>query len=294
MKKTILCLLLIGLIFPASAQENKGLMPLDVAKIKRVAEVMISYDGETIAYLLHDPADPLKENKPANIELYVYRVNEKLTVPFLTRNRVSDVAFRPGHESITFLAKLEDDENQSVYEIPLSGGEAVKLFSFKTSISDYHWASDGEKVVFIAEEEKDKKEEDKLPYQPNVYEEDLTWDYGWVASVSNPDAAQKINVTGHFHNVRWSPDGSKLAVAVAPTPLVDDLYMKQSVRIVDAETLNETGLVDHPGKLGMMAFSPDEEKLAFIGGADIHDPIAGRLFVVDSSGGKPESLRPDY
>jgi dipeptidyl aminopeptidase/acylaminoacyl peptidase len=294
MKKITLYLLLTGLIFPAAAQENKGLMPLDVAKIKRVADVMISEDGNNIAYLLYNPADPLKENKPADVELYVYRVDEEENVPFITRNRVSDVAFRPGHGSITFLAKLENDENQSLYEIPLSGGEAVKVFSFKTSISDYHWASNGEKLIFIAEEEKDKKEEDRLPYQPNVYEEDLTWNYGWVASVSHPDNARKINVEGHFHDVRWSPDGGKLAVAVAPSPLVDDMYMKQSVRIVDAETLNQTGFVNHKGKLGKMAFSPGGDKLAFIGGADIHDPIAGRLFVVDSNGGKPESLRPDY
>ena len=294
MKRTILYFLLIGLILPALAKENKGLMPLDVAKLKRVADVKISDDGNNIAYLLYDPVDPLKENKPANLELHVHRVDEEQTLPFITRERVSDVAFRPGAQSITFLAKMEDEENHSLYEIPLSGGEAVKLFSFKSSISEYHWSADGDRIAFIAEEEKEKKEETKLPYQPNVYEEDLTWNYGWVASVSNSDDAQKINVTGHFHDVKWSPDGNKLVVAVAPTPLVDDRYMKQSVHIVDASSLNEIGSVNHEGKLDLMVFSPDGTKLAFIGGADIHDPIAGRLFVVSSNGGEPQSLRPDY
>lgn len=178
MKKTIFCLLLIGIIFPVFAQENKGLMPLDVAKLKTVADVKISDDGRNIAYLLYDPVDPLKENKPANVELYVYRVDEEQNVPFITRNRVSDVSFRPGHQSISFLAKMNGEEFTSLYEIPLSGGEAVKLFSHKSSIQHYDWGPNGEKIAFIAPEETEKKKENKLPYEPNVYEEDLTWNYG--------------------------------------------------------------------------------------------------------------------
>ena len=294
MKKFVLYIVLVIMIIPALAQENNGLLPLDVAKLQQVADVKISDDGNNIAYLLSDPVDPLKENKRANVELYVYRVDEEQRVPFITRSRVSDVAFRPGHQSITFLGNLADEEIQSLYEIPLSGGEAVNLFSFKTSISDYNWGPDGEKIAFIAAEDKAKKKKNKMPYQPNVYEENLKWNYGWVASISNPDDAEKINVPGNFHDVVWSPAGNKLAVAVAPTPLVDDRYMKQSVHIVDAETLNETGSVEHQGKLDKMNFSPDGTKLAFIGGTDIHDPIAGRLFVVSSEGGESVSLRPHY
>jgi dipeptidyl aminopeptidase/acylaminoacyl peptidase len=244
--------------------------------------------------LLYDPVDPLKENKPANVELHVYRVDDEQTVPFITRSRVSDVAFRPGNQSITFLSKMNGDENTSLYEIPLSGGESVKLFSQKTSIQHYDWGPNGDKIAFIAQEEKEEKKENKLPYEPIIYEENLTWSYGWVSSVSNPEDAKKIKIEGHFHDITWSPDGEKLAVAVAPSPLVDDRYMKQSIRIIDAETLSETGTVIHQGKLGKMEFSPNGEMFAFIGGADIHDPIAGRLFVIDSNGGTPESLRPDY
>ncbi len=297
MNKLFTALLVIVWLVPANAQKNNGMMPLDVAKIKTVTGVSISDDGEYISYFLNNPADPLKENKPANVELHIHRTGEGQSMPFITRSRISHVTFRPGHQSITFLARLDDDETTSLYEIPLTGGEAVKLFSFKTSLSGYNWSPDGDMVVFIAEEVKeDKKDkaEDKLPYQPNVYEENLTWRYAWVVSMKNKEDLKKVNVTGHFYDVKWSPAGNKIAVATAPTPLIDDWYMKQSVHIIDAETLNETGSVSHQGKLGEIAFSPDGTKLAFIGGADIHDPIAGRLFVVSSNGGKPESLRPDY
>jgi dipeptidyl aminopeptidase/acylaminoacyl peptidase len=289
-------LVVIGL-FPANAQESVGMMPLDVAKIKTVTDVKIADDGKHVAYMLNNPVDPLEENKPANVELHIYRTGDGQNIPFITRSRISEVAFRPGHQSITFLAKLDDEENTSLYEIPLTGGEAVKLFAFKTAISGYDWSPDGEKIVFIAAEEtvESKNEEDKeMPYQPEVYEEELTWHYAWVVSMMNKEDVKKVQVSGHFYDVIWSLDGSKIAVATAPTPLVDDRYMKQSVHIVEAKTLNETGSVAHQAKLGEMAFNPDGTKLAFIGGADIHDPIAGRLFVVSSNGGKPESLRPAY
>ncbi len=297
MNKLITALFALVCLIPVTAQENNGMMPLDVAKLKTVTGVKISDDGNHVAYMLNNPVDPLEENKPANVELHIYRTADGQSIPFITRNRISEVYFRPGHQSVTFLASLEDEEKSSLYEIPLTGGEAVQLFSFSTSISGYDWSPDGEKIVFIAAEDKEEKEdsaETELPYQPDIYEEDLTWQYAWVVSLTNIEDAKKVNVTGQFYDVKWSPGGSKIAVAVAPTPLVDDRYMKQSVHIVDAETLNETGSVAHEGKLGEMAFSPDGTQLAFIGGADIHDPIAGRLFVVSSDGGNPESLRPDY
>jgi dipeptidyl aminopeptidase/acylaminoacyl peptidase len=297
MKKIVVALLLVTCFFQGKAQKDKGMMPLDVAKIKMVADVKISDDGKNIAYMLMNPADPLKENKPANVELYVHRIDENQNVPFITRNRISDVSFRPGHSTITFLATLDDEKNRSLYEIPLSGGEAVKIFSHATPLAGYSWSPDGNKLAFIAAENKDnngEEMEEKLPYQPKIYEEDLTFHYAWVVSPDDWNNLKKINVTGHYYDVQWSPDGSKLAVAIAPTPLIDDWYMKQSVHIVDATTLNETGSVNHQGKLAKMAFNPDGTKLAFIGGADIHDPIAGRLFVVSSKGGNPESLRPDY
>ncbi len=298
MKKLITALLVIIWLIPAKAQENDGMKPLEVAKIKTVSDVKISDDGKYSAYMLNNPADPLKENKPANIELYIYLPGEGQSIPFITRSNISEVSFRPKHQSITFLATMDDEKNSSLYEIPLTGGEAVNLFTFNTSISDYDWSPDGEKIVFIAaEKDKDENEakaEKKLPYQPKVYEEELAMHHAWVVSLNNKEDVKKVQVTGHFYDVKWSPGGNKIAVATAPTPLVDDRYMKQSIHIADAENLKETGSVDHQGKLGEMAFNPDGTKLVFIGGADIHDPIAGRLFVVSSNGGSPENLCPDY
>jgi dipeptidyl aminopeptidase/acylaminoacyl peptidase len=70
--------------------------------------------------------------------------------------------------------------------------------------------------------------------------------------------------------------------------------MNRTVHLVDAASLEAIGRVEHAAKLGPLAFSPDGSQLALIAGADIHDPIDGRLFVVSADGGDLTALVPDF
>jgi len=85
-----------------------------------------------------------------------------------------------------------------------------------------------------------------------------------------------------------------LVVALAPTPLIDDYYMKRKVRVVDSESGDVLTRIDNPGKLGPVAWSPDGKHLAMISGEDIHDPGVGRLMVVPAAGGALKDILPGY
>ena len=297
MKKVNLVLPVILLLFHFNlfAQNDIGITPIEVAKIKTVGDVKINPEGNKVAYLLSKQADPLKSNNPAEYHLYVYDLEDGYEKPFFTRKSIHNISFRPEHNSITFLTRLEEDNSTSLYEIALEGGEATKIYSYETSISDYSWSPDGNQLAFIAAvKDNDDKQKTKLPYQPEIYEENLTYNHGFVVDLQNQQEVKTINKEGHYHDIQWSPTGDKLAVAIAPTPLVDDSYMFKSIFFVDNNNLNVTGTVDHEGKFGYFEFNPDGSHLAFIGGADIHDPIDGRLLVVSSEGGEAESLRPDF
>ncbi|MDX1670745.1 MAG: S9 family peptidase [Balneolaceae bacterium] len=264
-----------------------------MAKLKNVDEVVISGDGNVIAYTLNVPANPLKKNESATDHLYILDPATGKSTPYFTDTDVSSILFRPNHNSITFLAKKQGDENRSIYEISLNGGEAQKLFSFDTSISDFVWSSDGEHLAFMADKPVDKKES-KLPYVPEIYEENLVQQRGYVTNLSEGHGIHEVAVDGSVYQMHFSPDGEKLAVSAAPTPLIDDFYMKQQVYILSHDGQETIGQVDHKGKLGQFGFSPDGKKLAMIAGADINDPIDGRLFVVSSNGGTPKNLKPDF
>ena len=289
MKKALLLFVLILAYFSGISQEKEILDPLDIAKIRSVGSIVAS-DGKWAAFTVSVQADPLKENKSAHNELHLLDLESKKTVPFITSGSAGSIAFRPLHSSITFLDKRDDDKNSSLYEISLSGGEASKIYEFTNSISSYDWAPDGNSIVFTATER--IKMESPLPYQPEIYEENLPVRKGFVYSFSTMQV-REIELGQNIYSLGWSPAGSKIVATIAPTSLVDDSYMRQKFVIVDAKSFQKTGEVDHAAKLGGIKFSPDGKTLAFIAGANINDPTAGRLFTVSSEGGSPKMLMAD-
>ena len=66
------------------------------------------------------------------------------------------------------------------------------------------------------------------------------------------------------------------------------------VVIVDTNTGKVQTRMGSVGKLGTFAFSPDGERIAYIGSVNINDPREGRLYVVPSSGGERRELVPEY
>lgn len=99
---------------------------------------------------------------------------------------------------------------------------------------------------------------------------------------------------GHVSAIQWNPQGSTLAVSSAPSSLVDDSFTSQRIYIVDANSGKVSAEIDHKAKLGPLAWSPDGKRLAFIAGADQHDPIDGSIFIAEVAGGSPSILQRDF
>jgi len=288
-----LSLFILLLLFSANtALLAQGLTPEQVAKIEAVTSSVASDDGSMVAYTVSVPADPYEENARASTELHVLDVETGETKPYYTQGSTGNIQFRPGHGSLTFLAQNEGDATRALYELPLDGGEAVKLFEYERSISSYDWHSDGNHIVFsstLSAETSDSP----LPYKADVYEENRPQRPAYVTNVAHDHMdhePHQIQVDGTVYMMRWSPDGSKIAVTAAPTPNVDDFYMAQSVYVVDYETREISAEVNNEGKIGQVVWSPDGERLALRAGADIHDPIDGRILIVSAEGGTPEII----
>lgn len=296
-KQAVIISFLVIFLMPVlvwAQSSGNGLTPLDVAKIEQVDEIALGPSGQKAAYTLRVQADPQKENKPASYHLYLADLETGNSIPYVTTMSVSNIAIRPQHGTITFVASRSPDQPKGVYEMPLTGGEAQRILSFPTSVADYSWGPDGNHLAFMAEDTVEQ-EKSPLPYEPEVYEENLKQRRGYVTNlVKEGHKPHQLQVEGSIYQMHWSPDGSKLAIAVAPTPLVDDYYMSQQVKIVDHHGENVFAEVDHEGKLGQIAWSPDGKRLALLGGADINDPIAGRLFIASADNGETTQLQPDY
>jgi len=291
--RNIVALLFLTLCVSVSiAQDKRPMTPEDVAMLKNVSSAIISEDGNTIAYTVRVQADPKVENKPASSHLYIYDREAGTSTAFLTRSSVYDLSFRPAHNSITFRGRLDGAKTTCIYEISLNGGEAGTLVEHATSISGYDWNSDGTKVAFVATEPSAEKDGPDLPYQPEIYEGELNFSRAWTATVG--ESATMLDLDGNVEGVVWSPDDSHLLMSMSTTPLVDDHYMTQQLYIYNLAQQTISGSVDHSGKLGQYCWSPNGNSIAFIAGADINDPTAGRLFVASSEGGTPKMVSPNY
>jgi dipeptidyl aminopeptidase/acylaminoacyl peptidase len=277
----------------AVAQAQEGLTPLQVAQLEAVTSVAISEDGRYVAYTRSVPADPFERNVTATAQLHLYDRQTGESRPLHTTSSAAAVGFRPGHGTVTFLAVAEQGVPRSVYEVPVTGGTPRRVVEFDRAVQAYAWSPDGARLAFAADEAVEVPAT-PLPYRPDFYEENLPQRLGYVVDVAAGGAPREIQHRGSYYDLVWSPGGDRLAVAVAPTPKIDDFYMRQSVKVVDAGSLRVVTDIGNEGKLGQITWSPDGRTLALRAGADIHDPIDGRIMVVPATGGTPRNLLPGF
>lgn len=285
---------------------EKVLTPRDVARLRAAAGPAISPDAKYIAYLLMIPRDPYSkgpdgadfEDGPPWMELHVIGLPGDKQRPFITGAvSIERVKWLPDSSGISFLAKRGKDKTKSLYVIPVDGGEARRVLSHDTDLADYDWSPDGKRVAFLATKKQDKarKEREDKGFVPEIYEEDLDPMHVWIAQIDDDaNKPRMIEVAGSVSAVHWFPNADRLALAVAPRPLVDDEYMKTKVVVVSIDDGRETARFANPGKLGRIAPSRNGQYVAMISAEDESDPAEGRLLLGDLSNGTLRDLLPDY
>ncbi len=269
----------------------------DLFRMKLVSAATIAPDGSAIAYTVAVPRDPLAgKDGPGWSELWVAGADGKVR-PFITGEvNVSGVDFAPDGKRLLFLAKRSGDKAKSLYALPLDGGEARKLFEHESDVTSFAFHPTLERIAFTTTPvDKGRKEAIDKGFSQEVFEEEWVNAQLFVADLELRGAKpQLIPTQGHPTDLRWSPDGRRLLMALAPDPLVDSSYMRRQLHIVEVPSGEVVAKPDHDGKLGMSTFSPSGRLVAFISAKDNHDPQQGRLMVANAAGGFTKELLPDF
>ncbi len=283
----------LALVAAASAADPLTLE--QVATLREVTSAKISPDGARIAYTLRVPrtagVDP---DGPAWSELHVTEVAGKSRPYVAGRVNVGDIAWRPDGAAISFTARLGDDEHTALYEIPIDGGQARRLFEHKEDIGRYAWSADSSRIAFIAlePEPQARAKQREAGFSQEIYEEDQPARRVFIAGLSPATPPAAIALAGTAWDLAWSPDLSRLLVAVAPTRGEDAEMMFSRLELIDATSLTVVGNVQTAGKIGAFVFSPDSRSIALIGTAELHDPLPGRLELASAQGGSSSDLLP--
>jgi len=279
------------------SEEFPALSLEETVTLKQVTNAIISPNGNAIAYLLSVPRTLYKdEDGPAWKQLHVVDMEGKSRPYFSGQVSVSGVAWSHDGNELFFLGKRDvSDDHPSIFRIPLNGGEAEVIFEGKSKIKEIYPSPKGGFLAFLAPEPRHKAEKSlkEKGFKAQVYEESARPVRVWLLNLES-GKAEVHALTGSASMLDWAPDGEHYAVAIAPTPLIDDEYMARDIFVVarkNAAIRNQMGLA---GKLGSFKWSPDGRQIAWIGGEDIHDPRPGRLYEASSQGGERHEVLPGY
>ena len=267
----------------------RGMTPEDVARLQSVYEISISSDGSQIAYTELVRRNPfVHDNGSAWRELHVIDP-EGNSNPFITGEvKITKIDWSPDDRYISYLSERNDDDKNSLYVIPSNGGESRKIIEFKTDIKEYVWSHDNRHIAFLAKDTASDKLDDleDIGFDQEIYEEDWRHVRVWIIdSQKDKPIPRKLELPGSASTLTWSPDGKLLALALAPTPLIDDRYMSRVVHMVDPQNGTIVHKFDNTGKLGQLVWSPNSKYLAIIAASELRDPKEGEIYLLDASSG---------
>lgn len=261
----------------------------DLFKIKQARQVATAPDGSAMAYTLSIPVNVAagEENGRATSEVRLATAagDSRLYLP--ASLGASSLDWRD-NKTLTFLAKAEGDKTRTLYGIHVGGGAPQKIFAHKQNISRYAFADEGKILFFSAQEPKDATAEKlkKKGFNANIVDEGDRFTRLYRVDLSKVDAKPvMLELEGNVSNFAASPDGRRLVVALAKTPLVNDDIINRTYHIVNGRNGRVENTIDTVGKIGPAAFSPEGDKIAFLAGIDRPDPIAHTLAVADARTG---------
>jgi dipeptidyl aminopeptidase/acylaminoacyl peptidase len=296
-RKQLIFLVLTLAVARLSLAQAPSMSLEDIAATKNVAAIRMSPNGDRIAYLLQSHRELYKDDDGAAYrELYVVDLEGNST-PYVTGDiSIGSFEWAADGASVYFVAKRDPDAKfNSIWQIPMTGGEARQVFTHLSGIGSIYPSPDGSTIAFTATDADPatKADLEKKGFNAYAYEESVKLSRIWFLDIESGEATVQ-DLEGSASGFKWSSDGGSYAVRLAPNALIDESFFAQDVYVVDTETTEVRAKLGSVGKLGSFDFSPDGERIAYIGSVDINDPSQGRLYVASSAGGERRELVTEY
>ncbi|MEV4163410.1 S9 family peptidase [Nonomuraea dietziae] len=215
---------------------------------------VISPDGRWVAYTV--AATTRKEQHPSSA-LWVAATDGSSPPRRLTEGRAGDSNPRwaPDSASLFFESDRLARGTAQLHRIPVDGGQARALTTWRSGIRDHLPLADGRRVAVVAEDPPSDEDERRKAERDDakVWGEQVP--YGRLRLLELDTGRSRV-VDGlgdrHVVEVTQRPDGGPLAVLSRPTPELDPVSPTFELHVVDPET----GKVQKLGRGALEASSP--------------------------------------
>ena len=178
----------------------------------------------------------------------------------------------PDGSQLAFLSNRGGDEQQ-IYLMNSSGGEAAARTKGKSNIKSFAWSKDGKYIAYIAPdaktEEDERKEKDKN--DARVADKDDKRPRVWLLPVESGDPKAITPANVEIKGLAWMPSGKNLVVAATDHPESDQNTDRIfGVQVPGGEMIR---LAAPRGPFGQLRVSPNGKTIAYIGARE-DGPIA--------------------
>ncbi|MEY4525189.1 MAG: Acylaminoacyl-peptidase [Bacteroidota bacterium] len=271
--KKLLTFLTCFLVLGFSVTAQKPMTHEIMIKLKKVGAPKISPDGRFVIYSRVETSYNLDEQTS---DLWIAAADGSSEPRKLTNSKGGEDNYQwsAASDKIYFIAKRDGDDAPQLYVLPLAGGEAQRITTLSTGVSDVKFSPDGSKIIFSSRvlptaftDSASKKladEKKKIKTKARVYQSFPIryWD-AWL------DEKQ-----GHIFAMDLKP-GAQLV-----------------------NLMKDVSLVQSPGfRLGSFNFSPDGKSVVFTATTEYnttaYQSAKSNIYSVSVSGGKESVLVKD-
>lgn len=289
-------LLAVVLVVPVAAQDAV-LTPERILTIRQVTDAQIAPGGEQVLLQISRPRTAAERPGGAISEIWIMNASGGEPTRFTTNDEGDRVPqWSPDGRTIAFLSRRPGSDFTQVYLIPASGGEARRLTDAPNHVGSFKWSRDGSQIAYTVTDPKTKEEVETERQGKDWTVVDRNYKHMrlYAAEVATGKSRLVTESDMTVYDFDWSPDDTRFVVMAAPTPTVDDSFMRLSIQTVPASGGKPTLVAKTAGKLSHPRWSPDGTWIAWLGATQMSDPYAGSVFVAPAGGGTAQNLVADW
>jgi dipeptidyl aminopeptidase/acylaminoacyl peptidase len=294
-RRLFLLPLLALLLAPATALAQ--IAPEDVLEIRNVANVVISPDGDHVAYTVSHPRAAEDPVGPAYSELFIAHFVGGEPIQITQRPQLASQPAWVDDARLAFISRVTDEHAMAqVYTVHRTGGELQRITDAPEGVSGFEISADGSRIFYTARQPENPEvvRRREQGFDEKVFGEDVRH----VQLYAQPlPAGERIALTPAHMSVREfavSPDGQSVALQMTEGVTADDDLMFRQTYVVPATGGELTPLAPTEGKLGMMAWSPNSSRVAFLSATRLSDPLAHLIYIAVPGQGVAETPMADY
>jgi len=291
--RTSVAVMLAGIAALATpgAQSRKPISIVELAEVPRILSPTLSPDGRSLAYMLSRA-----DWRSGRLIWHLWRQEVGGGAPVqLTFAETGDIPvglrWSPDGKTLLFLRAGQ------ISLLSSAGGEARVLSRHATGVSSPTFTPDGTAIYFLAFDPPTAEERERTRLRDDVYayDEDYKQRHLWKITVATGEETQVTKGNFSVLEYKLSPDGTRLAVKEAPSPLEED-GVRSEIWFMDANGEHARVLTDNTIEEIGLDISPDNAQVLFVSeaGPRLEPYYPFSLFVVPAAGGAVRAVLPDY